>query len=384
MWTLGFVSLLMDASSELVHAVIPLFLTAGLGASMAVIGLIEGLAEATAPLVKALSGRWSDRMHRRKPLVLTGYSIAALTKPVFALAGSIWLIATARIADRIGKGIRGAPRDALIADVTPEAQRGAAFGLRQSLDTIGAIIGPLAAVAILWASLNDFRLALWAAVLPAALSVFVIIALVEEPARPKPEGAVRREVRFRDLPRGVWTAIGIGTLVCTARYSDAFLILHAADHGFGLAFAPLVIVAMNLVYTLTAWPAGRALDRHGPDGLLGAGLVALILSNLALTYLPGVPGALLGTGFFGLHMGLTQGVLSAMIGRAAPEALRGTAFGAFHGMTGLGLLAASAGGGALWTAFGAHTMFLASAGVAALTLAALGLTRGHRSVTRAP
>ncbi len=333
------------------------------------IGVIEGLAEATSPLMKALSGLWSDRMRVRKPFVLLGYGLAAATKPVFAMAGSVALIGAARIVDRVGKGIRGSPRDALIADVTPAGSRGAAYGLRQSLDTIGGILGPSAAVAILGLSGGDFRLALWAAVIPAVLSVGVIVVFVEEPKRAEPPAVVSGRTprgRFRDLPAPVWSAIALGAAVMLPRYSDAFLILYAAERGFGLATAPLAMVVFSAAYALTAYPAGRHLDARGPEGLIAAGLAALVAANAALALATGPAGVLLGVALFGLHMGLTQGTLAALIGGRAPAELRGTAFGAFHGLTGVALLLASAGGGAIWYAFGPAALFWTSGALAAI------------------
>ena len=198
-WALGFVSLFMDMSSELVHSMLPLLLVTGLGASALALGVIEGVAEATAMIVKVFSGTLSDFLRRRKLLVVAGYGMAALTKPLFALAPTVGWIFTARFLDRVGKGIRGAPRDALIADLTPAEVRGAAFGLRQSLDTVGAVVGPLAAVALLAAFAQDIRLVLWFAAVPAVIAMLILVVAVREPARPEEERAVRSRFARGDL-----------------------------------------------------------------------------------------------------------------------------------------------------------------------------------------
>lgn len=377
-WALGLVSLLMDASSEIVHAIVPLLLTLSFGVSAAVFGVIEGIAEGLSPLVKAMSGAWSDRMTRRKPLVLAGYGLAALTKPVFALAAGPYSIAAARIADRMGKGLRGAPRDALIADVTPKGVQGRAFGLRQSLDTLGAIIGPAAAALMLMVFAGDLRLALWIAVIPAVLSVVVLMTAVREAPRAQPPESPSIGARFRDLPWPVRRMAGLAAIALLARYSDGFFIIAGLETGLPVAASPLPLVAMNIAYAAIAYPAGRWQDRNGPRGPLLAGLAALVLANLCMALTDNMAGVFAAAVFFGLHMGLTQGVFAAMIGSAAPPELKGTAFGLYHGLTGLALFVASAGGGLIWHAAGSDAMFAVSAG---LTLLALALF-AHQSFSR--
>lgn len=370
-WTLGFVSLLMDTSSELIHSLLPLFLAGSLGASALTIGLIEGFAESLALVVKVFSGYLSDLTRRRKPLLLAGYGLAAVSKIAFPLAQSIGWVVAARLVDRVGKGIRGAPRDALIADLTPEAVRGAAFGLRQALDTIGAIAGPLLAVAAITYFAGNFRAAFWLAVVPAFLCVALIVLGVREPTAP-PRKAGRR-IEWRDarrLRRPFYLVTGIAVVMTLARFSEAFLVLRGRDVGLSDQQAPWVMVVMSLVYSLGAFPAGRAAD-HGHAGrLLIAGMVALIASDLVLARFGTPAGALVGSALWGVHMALTQGILSALVAATAPADLRGTAFGLFNLGCGIALLAASALAGALWDALGPAFTFYA--GAALTTLAALG------------
>jgi MFS family permease len=373
-WALGLVSLLMDLSSELVHALLPLYMTAVLGASMVAVGVVEGIAEATASALKAFSGAISDRMRRRKPLVVLGYALAALSKPLFPLATSVALVAGARFMDRVGKGIRGAPRDALIADVTLPEQRGAAYGLRQSLDAVGAVLGPLAAIGLMIVLANDIRSVLWAAVVPAALAVLVLLVWVREPERAHATAAATAPVSWRScarLQRHYWLIVALGALLTLARFSEAFLILRAQDLGLALALAPAVMVVMNLVYTAVSFPAGVAADRGGQRALLFWGLAALIGSDLVLGAGAGIIAVFAGAALWGMHMGLTQGLLSKLVADAAPAELRGTAFGVFHLVSGAALLAASVLAGWLWSAYGASSTFYAGAAFTALALAGL-------------
>lgn len=369
---LGLVSLFMDMSSELIHALLPLYLTGALGATALVVGLIEGAGEAVAQVAKLFSGRLSDLMGRRKPLVVAGYGLSALTKPLFALAGSPGLVLTARVADRIGKGLRGAPRDALVADLVPPESRGAAYGLRQSLDSVGAFAGPLLAVLLMLALEGDFSLIFALATLPALVSVAILIRYVDEPPRSTPPGPASR-LDWAGLARlgpGVRIAIALGAILTLARISEAFLILRAVEVGMAPAHAPLVLVAMNLVYLTTSWPAGILSDRLGKAGLLAAGLAVLVLADLCLAFGAGLGAIMAGVGLWGLHMGLTQGLLSALVADATPAPLRGTAFGIFHLSTGLALLVGNGVAGAVWAAFGSQATFALGAGLAALALVA--------------
>jgi MFS family permease len=375
-WVLGFVSLLMDISSEMIHALLPLYLTVGLGASVLVVGLIEGIAESTALMVKAFSGALSDRLRHRKWIAATGYGLGALSKPLFALATGAGLVFSARFIDRIGKGIRGAPRDALIADLTPKEIRGAAYGLRLSLDTVGAFAGPLLAMALMLAWNDDFRAVFWVAVVPGTLSFALIAFAVREPARAPSPAA--RKARFdratlRSLGRAFWGVTLLGGILTLARFSEAFLILRAQDLGLALALAPLVLVGMNAVFALVAYPAGRLADRVSARGLLIAGIAALVAADVALAAAPGLGALAAGVALWGLHMGLTQGLLSTLVAKAAPPALRGTAFGIFNLVSGVAMLAASAIAGALWHYVGPSATFLAGALLAAGAAAATTL-----------
>lgn len=373
-WALGFVSMLMDVSSEMIHALLPIYLTVGLGATALTVGLIEGIAEATAAITKVFSGALSDRIGRRKELAAIGYGLAAVTKPIFPLASSIDWMVTARFVDRVGKGIRGAPRDALVADLAPEGRRGAAFGLRQSLDTLGAFIGPLAAIGLMWAFADDFRAVFWVAVIPAFLALGLLLFAVEEPTRPEERRRVRNPLsrtELRLLGGVYWSVVAVAVVFTLARFSEAFLILRAEEVGLTVTLVPLVFVGMNAVYALSAWPAGVLSDGMSGPGILMAGLVMLIAADLVLALAPGLAGLVVGVALWGLHMGLTQGLLAALVAEAVPAELRGTAFGMFNLITGGALLLASLVAGGLWQAFGSQATFLAGA-VFAL-VAAIGL-----------
>lgn len=372
-WTLGFVSLLMDISSEMIHSLLPMFMVGTLGMGMATVGLIEGLAEATALIVKVFSGVLSDYWGRRKSLAVLGYSLGALSKPLFALTGGASLIVTARLLDRVGKGIRGAPRDALVADIAPPHLRGAAFGLRQSLDTVGAFAGPLiaAGLMLLWA--NDFRAVFWVATVPAWLAVALLMLGLKEPARPA--GAPRenpiQRAKLRRLPSAYWWVVSLGALFTLARFSEAFLVLRAQQSGIATALVPLVMVAMNLVCSVLAYPFGKLSDRIGHRGLLAAGVLVLLLADVLLATESGPAGLLAGVGLWGVHMALTQGLLAAMVADTAPADLRGTAFGFFNLVSGLSMLLASTLAGLLWDRLGPATTFVAGAGFCGLSLLAL-------------
>ena len=369
-WALGFVSMMMDISSEMIHALLPIYLTAGLGASALAVGVIEGIAEATAAITKVFSGALSDWIGRRKGLAALGYGLAALTKPVFPLATSLGWVVAARFIDRVGKGIRGAPRDALIADLTPEGLRGAAFGLRQSLDTLGAFLGPLAAIGLMALFADDFVKVFWVAVIPAFLALFLIVTAVHEPpAQPKrhPRNPLSR-AELAQLPPAFWATVAVASAFTLARFSEAFLILRAADAGLAPALVPLVLVGMNLVYALSAYPVGALSDSIGRRGLLIAGLAVLVLADLVLALATGLWGVGIGVLIWGLHMGMTQGLLSVLVADAAPAALRGTAFGIYNLVTGGALLLASVIAGALWEGIGAKATFFAGAGFALAAL----------------
>ena len=377
-WVLGFVSLLMDISSEMIHALLPLFMVGSLGMSVALVGLLEGLAEATALILKVFSGVISDWFGKRKPLAVLGYGLGAATKPLFALATGPGMIFTARLLDRVGKGIRGAPRDALVADIAPPEQRGAAFGLRQSLDTVGAFLGPLLAVGLMLLWANDFRAVFAVAIIPAVLCVLLLVLGVQEPERPA--GAPRvnpiSQASLQRLPRAYWWVVGVGAVFTLARFSEAFLVLRAEQVGIALALVPLVMVAMNAVFSVTAYPFGKLSDRVSHRRLLLAGLAVLVLADVVLAASTHWTGLLLGVALWGVHMGMTQGLLAAMVADTAPADLRGTAYGFFNLMSGLAMLAASVVAGLLWQYWGPAWTFGAGAMFSAVAMAALRWRRG--------
>jgi len=383
-WVLGGVSLCMDMSSELVHALLPLYMATVLGASALVIGIVEGIAESLALVVKLFSGALSDWSRKRKPLVLAGYGIAALTKFVFPLAPSLPWVVGARFADRIGKGIRGAPRDALIADIAPPELRGRSFGLRQALDTVGAVIGPMLALAGMAYFAGNFQAVLWIAVVPAVLCVVLIVFGVEEP--PRSNHVTKPAWRFADarrLPRSFWVIVAIASVLTLARFSEAFLLLRAQDTPLGTEHAPVVMVVMALVYALSAYPAGAALDRGHGALLLVTGLAALVASDLVLARSATTLGVVAGSALWGLHMGLTQGLLASLVAAVAPEDLRGTAFGIFNLACGVALLVASVLAGWLWDTYGPAVTFYAGAAFTVIAAAALLVRRSDVRIASA-
>ena len=379
-WALGLVSLFMDSSSELIHSLLPVFLVSGLGASALSLGLIEGIAEATAAVTKVFSGFLSDRLGKRKALTVAGYGLAALGKPLFPLAPAVAWVLAARFIDRIGKGIRGAPRDALLGDIAPAHLRGACFGLRQSLDTVGAFAGPLLAVVFMALLDDDIRAVFWIAVIPAVIAVAILVLGVRESSAARPEGAARTPIRWIDVRRigpQFWRLVPVAGVLGLARFSEAFLVLRAAEAGLSVTLVPLVLVVMNAVYALSAYPAGRLSDRLGRRGLLAWGMALLIAADAVLAAGQGIATVLVGVALWGLHMGLTQGLMSTMVVDTARPELRGTAFGVFHLASGLAAFLASLIAGWLWQAYGPPTAFLTGAGFAALALA--GLLAGLRN-----
>ena len=374
-WVLGFVSMLMDISSEMIHSLLPMFMVGSLGVSVFMVGLIEGLAEATALIVKIFSGALSDYIGRRKGLAVLGYAMGAFTKPLFAIASGAGLIITARLLDRVGKGIRGAPRDALVADIAPPEVRGAAFGLRQSLDTVGAFTGPLLAVGLMLLWANDFRAVFWVAVIPGLLSVLLLLIGVKEPER-QSEAVRTNPISRANLGRlgsAYWWVVGIGAAFTLARFSEAFLVLRAQESGVAMALVPLVMVAMNLVYAASAYPFGWLSDRVSHAKLLVLGTLVLIAADLVLASGSDTTTLLLGIALWGIHMGMTQGLLATMVADTAPADLRGTAFGMFNLVSGLALLVASVMAGWLWDTQGASATFEGGAVLALLALLALAL-----------
>ena len=369
-WVVGGVSMLMDISSESIHSLLPLFMVTTLGTSVLVIGLIEGLAEATALFIKVFSGAISDYLGKRKGLALLGYGLGALSKPFFALASSSGMVLGARLMDRAGKGIRGAPRDALVADITPPELRGAAYGLRQSMDTTGAFLGPLLAVGLMLLLHNDFRAVFWIALIPGFLSVALLYFGLKEPKTPvehKRTNPIKRENLTR-LGKSCWWVIGLGAVFTLARFSEAFLVLRAQQSGVPLALIPLVMVVMNVIYSFSAYPFGKLSDGMSHTRLLQWGLVVLIAADVVLALSTHWTGIIIGVALWGMHMGMTQGLLAAMVAKTAPADLRGTAFGLFSMVSGVGLLMASVGAGAIWELWGAEYTFYAGVVICLLTL----------------
>ena len=378
-WAIGLVSMFMDISSEMIHSLLPVFLVSTLGASVALVGLIEGVAEATASITKVFSGWISDRLGKRKLLAVLGYGLGAISKPIFPFAVTPFEVLGARLADRIGKGIRGAPRDALVADITTPGARGAAFGLRQALDTFGAFLGPVIALVLMAVLAVDVRAVFAWAVVPAVIAVLLMIFGVDEPKQsgaPTLARAPTRWAEVRNMGRPFWSVVAVGMVFTLARFSEAFLVLRAQGVGLPVGLIPLVLIVMNAVYAAVAAPAGALADRMDRRLLLALGLGVLILADLTLALAPSIGGVLFGVALWGAHMGLTQGLLSALVADAAPDQLRGTAFGVFNLVTGVTLLVASASAGSLWAAYGAGATFLAGAVFCLFALFGLLLLRG--------
>ena len=380
-WVLGFVSMLMDISSEMIHSLLPLFMVTVLGASTVAVGFVEGLAESLALVVKVFSGTLSDYLGKRKALAVVGYALGAFTKPIFALAPGVGMVLAARLLDRVGKGVRGAPRDALVADIAPPHLRGAAFGLRQSLDTVGAFIGPLVAVGLMLLWANDFRAVFWVAVIPGVMAVVLLIVGVQDPVRHQTEARtnpIRRD-NLRRLDSAYWWIVGIGSVFTLARFSEAFLVLRAQRGGMPIALVPLVMVAMNLIYALSAYPFGKLADRMSHTKLLVSGLLVLIVADVVLASDDHWGIVILGVVLWGLHMGMTQGLLAAMIANASPADLRGTAYGFFNLACGLAMLVASVLAGIVWEQCGAPFTFYTGAMCSACAIALVAVKHGRFS-----
>ena len=381
-WVLGFVSLLMDMSSEVYHALLPAFVTVTLALPVVALGAIDGIAEATASFAKLISGRLSDRSQRRKPWILAGYGLAAASKPLFPLAGGAFELMGARFADRVGKGIRGGPRDAMIADETPPEIRGRAYGLRQSLDTVGALIAPLLAIALMALFAGDIRLVFWIAAIPAIASAMLVWLALKEPRQHVTNGKAQPFFAgFRDIDRATRRLLAVAFLFTLARFSEGFLILKGMEAGLSPTLSPLALVVFNLAFTALAFPAGSFSDRVSPKAILLGGMALLVAADLVLAQDVGIAELVIGVGLWGAHMALTQGIFARMIADSAPVHLRATSFGAFHFVSGIGTLLASVGAGLLWDRDGSQATFLAGAGVAAVAMAMLSLLPDER---RAP
>ena len=370
-WALGFVSLFMDISSEMIHGLLPVFLTSVLGASAEMVGLIEGVGEATASISKLFSGWVSDKLGKRKILTVIGYGLGALSKPLFAMAPTSSVVLAARFSDRVGKGIRGAPRDAMVGDMVPAGLRGAAYGLRQSLDTVGAFSGPLIAIALMATLHDNFRLIFWLALIPGIISVLVLLIAVREPQREASASPAPLALgALKTLGGGYWIVVAIGAVLTLARFSEAFLILRAQEARLSLASAPLVLVVMNIVYAASSYPLGALSDRIDRRLLLVLGFAILIVADIVLAFASNLSGVFVGVGLWGLHMGMTQGLLAALVADEAPADLRATSFGVFNFASGIALLLASLIAGALWATAGSYATFLTGAAFTAIGLLA--------------
>lgn len=377
-WRLGFVSMFMDISSELVHSLLPVFMATVLGTSMVTIGIVEGFAEGAAAFTKLFSGAASDYCGKRKLFAVVGYALAAITKLIFPIATTIGWVFGARFVDRIGKGIRGAPRDAMVGDIAPLELRGAAYGLRQSLDSVGAFIGPLLAVIFMILFANNIRSVLWVSVLPAFMAVFLLIVGVREPESPEHDVEFKNRLTLtnvKHLPKRYWIVVALGAVFTLSRFSEAFLILRAQDVGLAIGYVPLTMIVVNIVYSLFAYPAGAAADRLSARILLIFGLGMLVVADVVLAIAESPWLTFVGAGFWGLHMAFTQGLLSKLVADTAPAELRGTAFGMFNLISGGALLPASVIAGSLWGAFGAPATFMTGAAFAMIS--AMGLLFYH-------
>ena len=379
-WALGFVSMFMDISSEMVHGLLPVFLTSILGASTEMVGLIEGVGEATASISKLFSGWVSDKLGKRKALAVIGYSLGALSKPLFAVAPTASFILVARFSDRVGKGVRGAPRDAMVGDMVPSGLRGAAYGLRQALDTVGAFAGPLIAIALMAVLHDNFRLIFWLALIPGLFAVLVLLTGVREPQHE--DRAAQAPLKLGDLKAvgtAYWIVVGVGAVLTLARFSEAFLILRAQTAGLTLALAPLVLVIMNIVYSLSAYPLGALSDRIDRKLMLAGGFAVLIAADIVLAVAANLPTVMAGVALWGLHMGMTQGLLAALVVDEAPASLRATAFGIFNFVSGIALLLASLIAGALWEIIGPYATFMAGAALTTIGLIGTATVVGRRT-----
>jgi MFS family permease len=369
---LGAVSFFTDVSSEMIYPLLPIFLTSVLGANASFIGAIEGAAESAASLLKLASGWWSDRLRRRKPLVVFGYALASIVRPLVALAQTASQVLVIRLADRIGKGIRGAPRDALIADSTDPSIRGRAFGFQRASDHAGAVVGPLIAFAILsWTSLT-MRDVFWLAAIPGALAVVTVIVAVKDVPRDSQTADQSATPNLREpLPRRFWMFLVAILLFTLGNSTDAFLLLRATQLGVPVALAPILWAALHVVKTIASTPGGALSDRIGRKPTLIAGwtIYALVYLGFAVADAPWHVWALLAV--YGVYFGLAEGTERAMVSDFVPALRRGAAFGWFHLTIGLGALPASLLFGLLWDRFGAASAFFTGAGLALLASLAL-------------
>jgi MFS family permease len=384
-WVAGWVSFFMDVSSEMVYPLVPLFLSSTLGVSKSVVGLIEGIAEATASLLKLFSGVIADRFGKNKLLMGFGYGISTASRPILALASGWGMVFLARFTDRAGKGIRTAPRDAIIAASTPPGQLGLAFGFHRALDTAGAVVGPAVALAILAVWAADFRLVFWLSVVPGVLAVALIVWFIEADGRVRPAQAALAW-SLRGFDDRFWEFLLVIGLFSLGNSSNAFLILKAEQVGTSPAWISGIYVGYNALYALMSVPGGLLADRVGMRRMIivGLGLFAAVYAGIALASTPQQIAALFLC--YGIYMGLTEGVQRAYLATLAPKERTATAFGLYHMVVGIAILPASLFAGVLWDTVGPAAPFLFGAGMAALAavifLGLGGANRAHNDTAR--
>ena len=367
---LGWVSFLTDVSADMIYPLLPAFLTKTLGAGPAAVGLVEGVAETTASLAKIGAGVWSDRSRRRKPIVVLGYVIAAFARPLVAFA-RVWSeVLAIRFTDRVGKGIRTSPRDALLADVVPPGKRGRAFGLQRAMDNAGTVVGPLVAALLLKLAIVDERGVFLLAAVPGFAAVLVLLAAVPDRGR-RPESVPRAPAAAGRLPARFWRVVAVFGFFTLANSTDAFLLLRAQDAGVALWQLPLLWSFFHLVKAVTGVPGGALADRTGRVPAIVIGWIVYSLSYFGFAFVSAPVGVWGLFAFYALFSGLTEGPERAFVADLVPERLLGRAYGAFHAAIGLTALPASVLFGVLWNRFGARVAFLTGAAVAIAAAAAL-------------
>lgn len=375
---LGAVSFLTDVSSEMIYPLLPVFLTVTLGASASMLGLIEGAAETTASLLKLASGWWSDRVKRRKPLIVFGYALASLVRPLVAVAQSASQVLVIRVTDRIGKGIRTSPRDALIADAVDPSIRGRAFGFHRAADHAGAFLGPIVAFALMHWWAVETRTVFWLALIPGALAVVTVVVFVKEPAGrarlAEYETVARSATAENQLPRSFWAYLGVLLLFTIGNSTDAFLLLRANQLGVPVTLVPILWATLHGVKSAASTPGGALSDRVGRVPTLVAGWTIFALVYVGFAFASAAWHAWALFIVYGLFYALTEGAERALVADIVPPGKRGTAFGWFNLSLGLGLLPASVLFGVVWDRAGAPAAFLmggALAGMASILLVAL-------------
>ncbi len=369
-YTLGAVSFFNDVASEMLYPVMPIFLTQVLGAPVAIVGLIEGVADGSAAIFKTIFGRWSDRLGKRKPFVFSGYSASALSKAVIAFSNLWGMVLAGRVIDKLGKGLRTGARDALLLDASNDKNRGLVFGVHRSMDSAGAVVGPLIALLLLQLFNGDIRKILYVAVLPSLVGV-VLISFVRETKRPKTEKINTTplpKLSFRTLPKELKVFLIASGLFALGNSSDTFLILRSKNLGLSLSLVVLAYVVYNVVYTIASVPAGSLADKFGPKKVFIAGVVIYILVYTGFAINKSTTGIWGLFAVYGLYIALTDGVSKALVGQYVNKKEAGGIYGLLQTITSLGILLASVIGGVLWTAVGPWATFAFGATSALLSL----------------